>query len=149
MIVKKQKPIEFINQCNCLVDYGELKKAIIWYSDKPTARLKSIYLHGNKNHSYPAVSIYEKKIHVHRLLMMYWLNRILDASEYVHHKDENTLNAFRENLQVMKAKEHPVHHLKGRKQSSEIVLRRTNASCMARYGHSISRYEESCREEIL
>jgi len=116
MKVKIQKPIEFRNQCNCLVDYDELEKAIIWYSDKPTARLKSIYLHGGGG-LYPSVSIYDKKISVHRLLMMYWLNRDLGCYEYVHHKDGNPLNARFENLQIMAAAEHPVHHLKGRKQS--------------------------------
>lgn len=30
MIVKEQKEIEFINDCNCLVDYNELSKAIMW-----------------------------------------------------------------------------------------------------------------------
>lgn len=40
MIVKHQKPIEFVNDCDCLVDYKELEKAIIWYSKKPVVRLK-------------------------------------------------------------------------------------------------------------
>lgn len=66
--VKKQKPIEFKNQCNCLVDYEELEKAIIWY---------------------------------------------------------------------MAAAEHPVHHLKGRKQSPEFVKRRIAASVEGRRLKSI------------
>ena len=53
MIVKSQKRIEFINDCNCIVDYNELEKAIIWYQQKPTSRLRHIYLHGK----YPAISI--------------------------------------------------------------------------------------------
>lgn len=61
LIVKEQKKLEFINDCHCIVDYAELEKAINWYSDKPTARLKHIYMHGN----YPAVSIYKEKIHIH------------------------------------------------------------------------------------
>ena len=36
MIVKFQKKIEFINDCNCIVDYEELEKAMLWYQDKPT-----------------------------------------------------------------------------------------------------------------
>lgn len=31
MIVKFQKKIEFINDCNCIVDYEELEKAMLWY----------------------------------------------------------------------------------------------------------------------
>lgn len=57
MIVKSQKRIEFINDCNCIVDYNELEKAIIWYQQKPTSRLRHIYLHGN----YPAISINTEK----------------------------------------------------------------------------------------
>lgn len=37
MIIKEQKEIKFINDCNCLVDFNELSKAIIWYQDKQTA----------------------------------------------------------------------------------------------------------------
>lgn len=65
MIIKEQKKIEFINDCNCIVDYDELRKAIIWYQNKPTARIKHIYIH----QKYPAVSIHNKKIHIHRLLI--------------------------------------------------------------------------------
>ncbi len=131
MIVKKQKPIKFINKCNCSVNFEELEKAIIWFSDKPTAQTKSIFLHGR----YPAVSIYDRKIHVHRLLMMYWLNKDLDTKEYVHHLDGNPLNALRINLCLMSASEHQSKTNKGRTQSPEFIFRRTNASTMARYGH--------------
>ncbi len=131
MIVKTQKPINFINQCGCIVDYKELEKAIIWFSDKPTARVKSIYLYGR----YPAVSIYERKIHVHRLLMMYWLGCDLDTKEYVHHIDKHPLNAQKENLAVISASKHQSQINKGKKQSPEFAFRRTNASCIARYRH--------------
>jgi len=109
MKVNKQKPIEFVNQCGCIVDYQELKKAILWFTDKPVARLKTIYLHGR----YPAVSIYEKKLHVHRLLMMYWLRRDFDRNEHVHHIDGNKMNALRSNLKVIFAKYHMSNHSKG------------------------------------
>lgn len=36
MIVKFQKKIEFINDCNCIVDYEELEKAMLWYQDNLT-----------------------------------------------------------------------------------------------------------------
>lgn len=115
MIVNYQKPIEFINDCGCLVDLKELEKAIIWYSDKPVARLRKIYMQGN----YPTVSVYHEKIHVHRLLMMYWEKRELKREEYVHHKDENKLNALTDNLEIMPESEHQSLHTKGRVFSKE------------------------------
>lgn len=115
MIVNYQKPIEFINDCGCMVDYKELEKAIIWYSNKPVTRLKKIYMHGR----YPAVSIYHEKMHVHRLLMMYWERRKLKTEEHVHHKDENRLNALKENLEILADSKHLSQHNKGRKFSKE------------------------------
>ena len=111
MIVNQQKKINFINDCDCIVDYEELENAILWYQDKPTSRLKHIYLHGN----YPAVSIYNKKIHIHRLLMMYWNNiKMLSRKIYVHHKDENKLNASKDNLIFMEDIIHQSKHNKGK-----------------------------------
>src|SRR5574341_301951 len=102
MIVNFQKPIEFINDSNCIVDLSELEKAIIWYSNKHVSRLKKIFLFG----LYPGVAIHKEKIHVHRLLMMYWLQQKLEMSQHVHHIDGNKLNAIKENLKVLKASEH-------------------------------------------
>jgi len=115
MIVNYQKPIKFINDCGCLVDYEELEKAILWYSDRPVARLRKIYMHGR----YPAVSIYHEKIHVHRLLMMYWNDRRLKTEEHVHHIDGNRLNAHKENLEIIIDSEHLSYHNKGKSLSSE------------------------------
>lgn len=115
LIVKYQKPIVIENTCNCIVDETELKNAIIWYSDKPVARIKKIFMQGN----YPAVSIHGEKIHVHRLLMMYWLKRKLDTNEHVHHKDHNKLNALKENLEVIASSKHLSSHNKGKKLSKE------------------------------
>ena len=111
MIVKFQKKIEFINDCNCIVDYEELEKAMLWYQDKPTSRLKHIYMFGN----YPAVTIFKEKIHIHRLLMMYWNGiRKLDKNTYVHHIDENKLNASKDNLMFINASLHQSKHNKGK-----------------------------------
>lgn len=108
--------MEFVNVCGCLVDYEELEKAILWYSDKPVTRLKKIYLHG----SYPAVSVYDEKIHVHRLMVMYRLgNRSLPREKQVHHKDENKLNSLQGNLEVVNEGEHQSFHNKGRTLSKE------------------------------
>ena len=122
MIVKKQKKIEFINDCNCIVDYNELEKAIIWYQEKPTSRLKHIYLHGN----YPAITIFNKKIHIHRLLIMYWSNnKELSSKIYVHHIDENKLNASKNNLKCLNATIHQSNHNKGKiitQKQKEIII---------------------------
>lgn len=115
MIVKNQKPINFLNVCDCLVDYEELEKAILWYTDKPVTSKKKIFIYGK----YPAVAIHKEKIHIHRLLMMFWENRKLERWEYVHHKDENKLNAIRDNLEIKEATIHQSMHNKGRIFSQE------------------------------
>lgn len=115
MIINKQKPIEFNSPHEVLFDRDDLKKAILWYTDKPVCRLKHVYLHGR----YYAVSIYEQKLHVHRLLMMYWLQRDLDRNEHVHHINGNRYNNLKENLEVVLASEHISHHQKGILKSEE------------------------------
>lgn len=110
MILKFQKPIDFINDCNCLVDWIELEKAIKWFAKRPVCRAKHVYMHGK----YAAISIYEQKIHVHRLLGMYWMNRELERDEYVHHKNGNRFDNRKENLQIMWASEHQSITNKGR-----------------------------------
>lgn len=129
MIVEEQKEIEFINKCEVTVDLYILRKAILWYQDKPTARLKTIYMHGN----YPAVSIHKEKIHIHRLLAMYSANRKLNHSEYVHHNDGNRLNAMLSNLKLMAAEQHQSFHNKGKVQS-EIHRRRIGEANKNRKG---------------
>ena len=115
LILNKQKKIEFVNDCNAIVNYGELKKAILWYSPKPTARVKHIYMHG----IYPAISIYEEKMHIHRLLMTYWLQCKLPSNYYVHHIDENKLNALQNNLLLVFSSTHQSKHNKGKRVSDE------------------------------
>lgn len=110
MIVNKQKKIEFINDCNCIVDYNELEKAILWYQNKPTSRLKHIYMLGE----YPAITIFKEKIHIHRLLMEYWLNTKLPRDYYVHHINENKLDTRKENLSLEYSFVHQSHHNKGK-----------------------------------
>ena len=115
MIVKKQKQIQFINDCNCIVDYNELEKAILWFQEKPTCRLKHIYIHMK----YPCVSIHNTKIHIHRLLMMYWNDvRTLDTKIYVHHINGNKLDCSKTNLTFITDKEHQSLHNKGKKLSN-------------------------------
>lgn len=110
MTVKTQKRIEFNNECDCIVDYYELENAILWYQKKPSLGKKKIYLHG----CYPAVSIHNEKIHVHRLLMQYWLRTRIPFEYSVHHLNENKLDARKENLSLILNKAHNSSHNKGR-----------------------------------
>lgn len=109
-MIKTQKKLKFINKCNCIVDYNLLEQAMLWYSDKPLYSQRVIYLFGK----YPAVSIYEKKIHIHRLLIMYSLKSDFNKNLYVHHKDGNKLNAKLENLELIEKEKHQSHHNKGK-----------------------------------
>lgn len=115
MIIKKQKHIEFNSPVEVMFDADELRKAILWYSNKPVCRLKHVYLHGR----YYAVSIYEEKIHIHRLLMMYWLKRDIGTHEHVHHINGNRYNNLRNNLEVIPAFFHISNHQKGIPKSEE------------------------------
>jgi len=124
MIINKQKPIEFNSPNEVLFDTDELKKAILWYTDKPVCRLKHVYLHGR----YYAVSIYDQKIHIHRLLMMYWLQRDLSPYEHVHHINGNRFNNLRDNLEIMHASIHISHHQKGIPKSDEHKLKISTAN---------------------
>ncbi|OFM57862.1 hypothetical protein HMPREF2677_01585 [Staphylococcus sp. HMSC059G05] len=110
MMVNSQKSINFRNECNCKVDYKELEKAILWAQNKPTSSNKKIYIHG----FYPCVSVHDKKYHVHRLLMMYWLDRKLERNEHVHHINGDKLDASKSNLAVLKANQHLSDHNKGK-----------------------------------
>ena len=129
MIVHKQKPLQFNSPADVLFDAAELKVAILWYSSKPVARLKHIFLYGR----YYAVSIYEEKLHIHRLLMTYWLKRDLEPTEYVHHKNGNKFNNLRENLELLPASLHQSVTNKGRKQSATHIAKRTASMKRTRY----------------
>ena len=110
MIITQQKPIKFINDCECIVDETELEKAIIWYQKLPTAQIKHIYMHG----SYPAVSIHREKLHIHRLLMLYWNGGTLPNNQQVHHKNGNKKDARSINLILVQSGKHQSMHNKGK-----------------------------------
>lgn len=110
MIVNSQKRIKFNNKCDCKVDYEELEKAILWVQNKPTSSNKKIYMHG----FYPCVSVHDKKYHVHRLLMMYWLGRKLETTEHVHHINGDKSDASKSNLTILTASQHLSNHNKGK-----------------------------------
>lgn len=126
MTVKRQEKIEFSNECECLVDYSELEKAILWYQQKPSLSKKKIYLHG----CYPAVSIHNEKIHVHRLLMQYWLKTKIPFEYSVHHLNENKLDARKENLSLILNKVHNSKHNKGK------VLSETHRQKIGKANHN-------------
>ena len=110
MTVKIQNRINLKNECGCIVDENELKNAMLWYQKSPTLSNKKIYMHGN----YPCVSIGSEKVHVHRLLMQYWLNLKLPFQASVHHINENKLDARKENLSIMINSAHNKNHNEGR-----------------------------------
>ena len=111
MSLKSQRPIRFVNNCNCIVDNNELAEAILWFSDKPVISMKRISLHG----VYPCVSIGAKKIHIHRLLVMYRENRrALPTSTHVHHINGNKLDCSKGNLELVDGPVHTSCHNKGR-----------------------------------
>lgn len=136
MTVKEQKKISFVNECGCIVDEEDLAKAILWYQKHPTLSKKKIYMHGY----YPAVSIGNIKIHVHRLLMQFWLGMKLPFHASVHHINENKLDARKENLSVVINSAHNSNHNKGRvftdkhrKRISEANKKRKGMKCKKRH----------------
>ena len=126
LMVKNQRKIEFINNCCAVVDYDELEKAILWYSCKPTISKKHIFMYGN----YPAVSIGKDKIHIHRLMMMYWLDCKIPREFSVHHINENKLDSRKENLAVVLNSSHISKHGKGKTVSDKVRNR------MIAYNHT-------------
>lgn len=114
-MVNTQREIHFINDCNAIVDYKELESAILWYAKSPVVSKKHIYLFGK----YPAVSICKKKIHIHRLLMMYWIKCNIPKDYSVHHIDKNKLNASKGNLALVFFRTHQSEHNKGKIISEE------------------------------
>lgn len=115
MTVNIQREIRIVNKCNALFDDAELIKAILWYAKKPVVSVKNVYMHGK----YPGLSIGREKIHLHRLLMMYWSGRILERKEHVHHCNHNKLDARKENLSVIDSAIHMSKHNKNKKLSKE------------------------------
>jgi len=136
MIIKSQKKIDFINDCNCLVNYKLLEKAIRWYSNKPVARIKHIYLYGK----YPAVSIYNKKLHIHRLLMMYLIDEDLESNIYIHHIDGNPLNNLEINLEIMEASKHQSLSNFGKKQNQDWIKKRINKTANTKRGMKYNKH---------
>lgn len=144
---KKQQPLTFNNKCNCIVDYDLLERAMLWYigESKTLMSNRVIYLHGK----YPAVSIYDEKVHVHRLIAMYLKRSKIDFSIHAHHKDGNKLNSSEENIELIDASDHLSMHNKGKKLSnehrikiSEAGKRRSGIKMVRKYNIPISELRE-------
>jgi hypothetical protein len=125
MIVKKQKPLVFVNRCAAEYEEWQLEQAILWQSQtRPVVRVKHVYMHGN----YPAISIHGDKFHIHRLILSWHYKRSLKREEYAHHKDKNKMNARLSNLELMSESAHQSHHNKGKKVSAVTRKRLTEAN---------------------
>ncbi|MEI2271852.1 HNH endonuclease [Sphingobacterium sp. ML3W] len=143
---KIQKPITFKNNCGCIVNTKVLEKAMIWYCKFKTLKsAKTIFMHGK----YPAVSCYNDKIHVHRLIMCYVSGYILPSNLYVHHKDGNKLNSSIDNLEIINASYHQSIHNNGKvlsdnhkKLISEAIKKRRGISTKERTDVSVKNVNE-------
>lgn len=144
MIVNNQKNIIIKNDCDAIFEEKELIEAILWYSDKPVTRIKTVYMHGE----YPAVSIYEKKIHIHRLLMMYWLQSEIPTGYLVHHNNRNKLDARKENLSIVSVSYHQSYHNKG-KSISEQQKEQIRKSNRTRKGKRRDYYKKDVSPEYV
>jgi len=105
----------FTDKSNSIFDSRELEKALFWYTGKQNKNTRSVFMYG----AYPAVRVKTKKLHIHRLLMMYWLQDKINKKYYVHHRNGNKRDASKENLELMRRDEHGHDHNVGRIVSKE------------------------------
>ena len=115
MIVTLQRKIVFENACGVLVNLEDLEKAILSDFRSPFASRHKIYIHAK----YPAVSMRNDKVHIHRLLAKYWYGSENIHGMYVHHKDGNKLNCLKDNLEIISISNHQSMHNVGKTISEE------------------------------
>lgn len=102
----------FVNECNCIVDYDTLLKAI-----KKKCKSKNCYMHDKYRivlrNNYPSICINRERYYVHSLIgeQKYGYVR---KGYVIHHKDKNKLNAHEDNLELLTAKRHLKNHSKDR-----------------------------------
>ena len=116
MTLNSQKlPILFEHKTNATFSGDDLVDAmLIKANGKPIQQIKSIFLHGR----YPAISLFGKKYHIHRILAEHYMGRQLESCELVHHVNGVSWDAKKDNLQITTASLHNKYHLTGRILSS-------------------------------
>lgn len=101
--------MRFENECNCVVDYAILEKAIIEECNRrnivPKDKYK-IYMY----RGYAGVSMKHDKVSVHRIIGKYMIGYDFGSEIHVHHIDGNRLNNKISNLQVLKNSLHTKEH---------------------------------------
>ena len=101
--------MEFINECNCIVDYKILEKSIIEECKRRNIVPKDsykIYMY----RGYAGISLKHDKVSVHRIIGKYMVGCDLGSEIHVHHIDGNKLNNNVSNLQVIKNELHIKEH---------------------------------------
>lgn len=101
--------MEFINSCNCLVDYDVLEKAIIEECKRRNIKPKEnykIYMY----RGYAGISLKNDKVSVHRIIGKYMVGYDFTPNIHVHHIDGNKLNNDVSNLQVIRNELHTKEH---------------------------------------
>ncbi len=142
MIINSTSATQFVNEAKAMFNATDLREAIHWYAQRGVAPTKKVFMYGR----YPAVNIYDKKIHIHRLLMMFYEERDLERGEYVHHIDGNPLNALPQNLEIQSASQHQSQANKGIPHTTEHKKNAANAMCLSRYGHPIYENKELLKQ---
>ena len=107
--LEKQIPkTYFKNECECIVDYEMLYKAI-----NNKCKSKNCYLHNEYRivlrNGYPMVCINRERYYVHILIGEVIYGRIRKGY-VIHHKDKNKLNAMPDNLELMTRLKHSKIH---------------------------------------
>lgn len=78
-----------VNKCEAIYDETELKQAIIWHiGDRGSwgsYKRLTIFMYG----SYPAVRLFGRKAHIHRLIAAWSYRERIRGQKYVHHINHN------------------------------------------------------------
>lgn len=101
--------MEFVNECNCLVDYEVLENAIREECARRNIAPKDsykIYMY----RGYAGISLKHDKISVHRIIGKHMVGMDFGKEIVVHHIDKNRLNNNVSNLQVMRNNLHTKEH---------------------------------------
>lgn len=101
--------MNFINECNCIVDYGILEKAIEEECHRRGFEPKEHYKI-YRYRGYAGISIKHDKVSVHRIIGKYMVGYDFGAEIHVHHIDGNKFNNSIPNLQVLRNSLHTKEH---------------------------------------